>query len=240
VRTLLAHSLRPLAAALVAILVISSAGSAVTVPSPIGKLSDYGAVFDRHGRDEVNASITEISKLLSIDVYILMSWESPVPTVAQFADAVFSAWGLGSRRAILAVFLREGLDWTADVVASASVRTQLGTIDQRLEQRMSDLVAHRRVEEAVRTLFHELRDLPAAQRASAALAKTEPTDRRGVPIALAVGGPIGLATVLALLIRWRVCPRCAGILRAKRSRFGSVRGARRVYSCRRCGYRRGR
>jgi uncharacterized membrane protein YgcG len=237
VRTLLAHSLLAVVVALVGIGVLASAAN---VPSPIGKLSDYGAVFDRHGRDEVNASIAQISKLLRIDVYVLLSWESAYPSVAQFADAVFAAWNLASKRAILAVFLRTGTDWTASVVESASVRTELGAIGQRLEQRMSDLVLHRRIEEAVRALFAELNGLPAAQRASAAQPKTRAASEGGVPVAVAVGGPIAAVILLAVLIRWRICPRCGGILRVERSRFRAARDPNRVYSCRRCGYRRGR
>jgi uncharacterized membrane protein YgcG len=233
-RTLLPHSL--LALVLAAHL---GAAASVTVPSSIGNLSDYGAVFDRHGRDEVNASISQISQLLRIDVYVLVSWENSFPTTDQFADAVFSAWGLSPRRTILAVFVRTGSDWTDAVRASTSVRTELGAIDQRLQQRMADLVRHRRIEEAVRSLFTELRGLPAAQRASAALARTQTSSSRGAPVALVIGGSLGGVLALAVLIRWRICPRCAGLLRRERARYGSLGSRRAVYSCRRCGHRRG-
>jgi len=217
---------------------------AVSIPSPIGKLSDYGAVFDRHDREEMNRAIADIASLLHIDVYLLLSWESPFPAVEQFAGAVFAAWNLASKPAILAVFLRSGSDWTASVVASQTVKAQLGAIDKRLEERMADLVAHRRVEEAVRAMFDELRGLPAAQRAIAAeaAARTRPTGAptRGVPVAVVVGAVVGAVAALALLIRWRVCPRCAGLLRRERTRFRTPRASNRVYSCRRCGYRRGR
>jgi uncharacterized membrane protein YgcG len=237
VRTLLAHSL---CLVVVGTLGVSFGGSAASVPSPIGNLSDYGAVFDRHGRDEVNASIAEIAKLLRIDVYVLMSWESSYPTVAQFADAVFGAWSLSSRRVILAVFLRVGTDWTASVVASSSVRTELAGIEQRLEQRMRDLVDHRRIEEAVRALFNELRGLPAAVRARASLAKQKTASSGGgLPVAVAVGAPLACVAALAFLIYRRVCPRCAGILHTERPRFRTTRRSRRVYYCRRCEYRRG-
>jgi uncharacterized membrane protein YgcG len=238
VRTLLAHSLCLVVAG---VLGVSFAASSLSVPSPIGNLSDYGAVFDRHGRDEVNASIAEIAKLLRIDVYVLLSWENAYPTVEQLADAVFGAWNLTPRRVILAVFLRVGTDWTASVVASNGVRTELGGIDQRLEQRMRDLVDHRRIEEAVRALFNELRGLPAAVRASAALAKQKPASSGGgLPIAVAVGAPLASVAILALVIHRRVCPRCAGILRVERSRSSTARRSHSVYYCRRCGYRRGR
>jgi uncharacterized membrane protein YgcG len=236
VRTLLAHLVLALAVALLLAIPAGAAG----VPSPIGGLSDYGAVFDRHGRDEVNASIAGIAKVLRVDVYVLISWESTYPDVAQFADAAFAAWNLTPRRALLAVFLRTGTNWTAAVVASSSVRTELGAIDQRLEQRMADLVLHRRIEEAVRALFDELRGLPAAQRAAAALAKSQPRSSRGLPVAAVVGAVVAGVIVLALLVRWRVCPRCAGLLRSEHSRSRTVRASDRVYSCRRCGYRRGR
>jgi uncharacterized membrane protein YgcG len=210
------------------------------VPLPIGNLSDYGAVFDRHGRAEVDASIAEMSKLLRLDVYILLTWESDGASVSQLASAVFSAWGLAPRRALLAVFLRTGADWAASVAASSSVRAELAGIEQRLQQRMADLVEHRRIEEAVRAMFDELKRLPAAQRASAAPAKAEPSERRRAPTGAVLGGAAAFVVLLALLIRWRVCPRCAGILRAERSRVRARRRADRVYSCRRCGYRRER
>ncbi len=233
-RTLLAHLVLALVGTL---FLIAIPGNAAGVPSPIGNLSDYGAVFDRHGRDEVNASIAEIAKILRVDVYILISWESSYPDVARFADAAFAAWNLTSRRALLAVFLRTGTNWTASVVASSSVRTELGAIDQRLEQRMADLVLHRRIEEAVRALFAELRGLPAAQRATAS-AKSYPRSSHSLPVAVIVGAVVAGMIVLAVLIRWRVCPRCAGILRAERSMSRATRTSNRVYSCRRCGYRR--
>ena len=237
-RTLLAHSLCLVVAG---VLGISLAASATSVPSPIGNLSDYGAVFDRHGRDEVNASVAEIAKLLRIDVYVLLTWENAYPTVEQLADAVFGAWNLTPRRVILAVFLRVGTDWTASVAASSGVRAELGGIEQRLEQRMRDLVNHRRIEEAVRALFNELRGLPAAVRASAALAKQKPAaSGDDLPIAVAVGAPLASVAVLALVIHRRVCPRCVGILRVERSRSRTVRRSHSVYYCRRCGYRRGR
>ena len=237
-RTLLAHSLCLVVAG---VLGVSFAASALSVPSPIGNLSDYGAVFDRHGRDEVNASVAEIAKLLRIDVYVLLTWENAYPTVEQLADAVFGAWNLTPRRVILAVFLRVGTDWTASVAASSGVRAELGGIEQRLEQRMRDLVNHRRIEEAVRALFNELRGLPAAVRASAALAKQKPAaSGDDLPIAVAVGAPLASVAVLAWVIHRRVCPRCAGILRVERSRSRTVRRSHSVYYCRRCGYRRGR
>ncbi len=237
-RTLLPHSVLALAA----LLVVCLAAGAVSVPSPIGKLSDYGAVFDRHDREEVNRAIADIASLLHIDVYLLLSWESPYPTVEPFAAAVFAAWNLASKPTILAVFLRSGSDWAASVVVSPTVAAQLGAIDKRLEERMADLVAHRRVEEAVRAMFGELRGLPAAQRAieAEARARTTGAPTRGAPIAVLVAAVVGAVAVLALLIRWRVCPRCAGLLRRERTRFGTLRTANRVYSCRRCGYRRGR
>ncbi len=235
-RTLLAHSA---CLVIVGLLGFASFASAISVPLPIGNLSDYGAVFDRHGREEVNASITQISKLLRVDVYVLLTWESGYPNISQLADAVFASWNLSARRAILAVFLRTGTDWAAGVVASSTVRAELGGIEQRLEQRMADLVEHRRIEEAVRAMFDELRGLPAARRASAAQAAPRTgSSSRGVPVAVVVGAPIAVVIALALLIRWRICPRCAGVLRVERSKFRSARGGNRVYSCRRCGYRR--
>jgi len=240
VRTLLAHSLLALACFC---LVVGFQASAATVPSPIGKLSDYAAVFDRHGRDEVSAMIAETSALLHIDVYLLLSWENPYPTVDQFAAAVLAAWNLTAKPVVLAVFVRTGADWAASVAATGTVTAQLGGIAARLEDRMADLVKHRRIEEAVRSMFSELKSLPAAQKALAAQAKSRGSGAaRGageIPVAVLIGAVVGGVALLAVLIRWRVCPRCAGILFRERRSSSIASRRKRVYLCRRCGYRRG-
>ncbi len=236
-RTLLSHPLLVLGLILSALSLTCSAAPS-GVPLPIGPLSDYGAVLDRDGRDAVNARIEQTERTLGVKVYVLASWESPQPDVESFANAVFSAWGLGSGRSLLAVFLRTGGDWSASVVASASVRTQYGTLAESLERRIADLVLHKRVEEAMLSLFDGLDEIKRPAKEPRVEATSAPRSRGLSP---AVSIPLVAAGTAALvfLIHRRVCPRCGFILRiSPPSGFSRARG--RVYSCRRCGFRRQR
>ncbi len=233
-RTLLTRTLSLLGLILAALSMSSVAQSGL--PRPIGQLSDYGAVLNSSGREEINARIAQTDRTLGVKVYILASWESSQPDVDSFASAVFSAWGLGSGRSILAVFLRTGSEWSASVVASAAVRTQYGAIADSLERRMADFILHKRVEEAMLALFDGLDEIkrpvkiaPAKKPVSVRAHGLSPV----VSILLVAAG----TAVLVVLIHRRVCPRCGRILRAARPRgFSRTRG--KVYSCSRCGFRR--
>ena len=236
-RTLLTRAV-PLAGLILFSLFAMSAAAQNALPKPIGRLSDYGAVLNASGREELNARIAQTERTLGVKVYVLASWESPQPDVSSFASAVFSAWGLGSGRTILAVFLRTGATWSACVVASAPVRTQYGGITEALERRTEDLVSHNRISEAMFALFDGLDEIKRPVKAP----KTQPSgDARSrgmspvVSILLVVAG----TTVLVVLIHRRVCPRCGFILRATRP-GGFSRARRKVYSCSRCGFRRER
>ncbi len=207
------------------------------LPRPIGQLSDYGAVLDRSGREEVNARIARTEKTLGVKVYVLASWESPQPDVESFANAVFSAWGLGSSRSLLAVFLRTGGEWSASVVASAAVRTQYGALADGLERRMADLILHKRVEEAMLALFDGLDEIkrPAKEPRT----KATPQKSHGLSPVVSILLVIAGTAALVWLIHRRICPRCGFFLRASRPRgFSRTRG--KVYSCSRCGFRRQR
>ncbi|MGD9676244.1 MAG: TPM domain-containing protein [Candidatus Bipolaricaulia bacterium] len=235
-RTLLSHSL-PLFGLILAVL-STSCSAADGIPRSIGPLSDYGAVLDHSEREAILARIEQTERTLGIKVYILASWESPQPDVESFADAVFSAWGLGSSRSLLAVFLRTRGDWSASVVASGSTRSQYGAIAESLERRMADLVLHKRVEEAMSALFDGLDAIKRPVQETPAGAAPTPRTRRlspAVSVVLVVGATAGLV----LLIHRRVCPRCGAILRAGRP-IGFPGGRGTVYSCRRCGFRRQR
>ncbi|MEW5827041.1 MAG: TPM domain-containing protein [Candidatus Bipolaricaulota bacterium] len=235
-RTLLAHSLRLLIVACVALFGLSLPLDA-DLPRPIGQLSDYGAVFDRHDRDEIHGLLEDVRTRLGLEVYILISWESPYPTVREYADAVFGAWGLGGKNALLLVFLRAAGDWSASAVMSPSARTRLGPLDRTVIERTADLVLHDRIEEATRLVLSELQDLPSAQQP----AQTQPgagvsSAAKASPLVVILP-TVGGVLILAWVVSRRVCPRCGRWLRVQPVRFRSAR-SRRVYSCRRCGYRR--
>lgn len=208
---------------------------AAVLPLPIGRLSDYGAVLDRHGRERINELITSARERYGIDVYILASWENPLPTPEAFAHAVFEEWGLGDGDGILAVFLRTGLNWTVHVVASDGVRAAFDAIDRELQSRIADLVAHRRVEEAMVALFGHLDRILSPARPSSPDVGTRPG--LSSPVLLLI--LLAVVASLAAIIHWRVCPRCGRLLRSeRRPRLGRSGREHRVYSCRRCGYRR--
>lgn len=236
-RTLLAHPLRAVGAVLLACAVIPLVAAA-DLPQSIGPISDYGAVFDRHDREEISASIEEVRQLLHLDVSLLVSWENPFSDVATFAEAVFRSWGLGTKDAILAVFLRSGRTWTAAVVASSSVRARIGAIDRTLAERIHDLVSHSRIEEAARAMLAALRALPAARAATEVRPPAAARSRTGKVLGLVAGIAAGVAFLAWCIHRW-VCPRCGRLLRATTTPFRSSRSGR-VYSCRRCGFRRQR
>ncbi|MCX6094268.1 MAG: TPM domain-containing protein [Candidatus Bipolaricaulota bacterium] len=235
-RTLLTRTL-PLLGLILAALSTSSVAQS-GLPRPIGQLSDYGAALNSSGREEINARIAQTDRTLGVKVYILASWESPQPDVESFANAVFSAWGLGSSRSLLVVFLRTGTEWSASVVASASVRTQYGAIADSLEHRMADLILHDRVEEAMLALFDGLDEIKRPTKI-APPKKTSSAGSHGLSPVVSILLVAAGTAALVILIQRRVCPRCGFFLRASRRRgFSRTRG--KVYSCSRCGFRRQR
>jgi len=121
-RTLFAHPLRRLIPLFTLTLAISLSGAS-QLPRPIGNLSDYGAVLDRHGRERIDGRIASLRDRYSIDLYILASWENPFPDIDSYADAVFDYWGLNR-----------------------------GRMEEELEDGVADLVYHRRIEEAMLAL----------------------------------------------------------------------------------------
>lgn len=231
-RTLLPHSLRRLAIAIVSICLLSSLALA-QIPQPIGHLSDYGAVLDRHGRERIEGLIEEAWEHLDVEVFILASWENPYATTAAFADAVFNAWALDQRgETLLLVLVKFDRDWTHAVIGSGGTVTQSSMV--RLHDGIADLVAHRRIEEAMSAFFALLADLSdqAAPIGNSSLEERSPLTWL-IPTILAV------AVALIVGIRRFVCPRCGRILRRTSSRSGVTGGdGHRVYSCHSCGYRR--
>ncbi len=233
-RTLRAHSVHLVAVFLLSsFLVCGAVGAVDRLPRPIGYLSDYGAVFDRHGRETVGAMIDEVRTRMGLEVYVLVTWENPLPDAAALARAVQSSWGLSSKLTLLAVFLKANGDWTSSVVAGAAAVQRWGAIDVRSMRRIADLVDHNRIEEAVASLLEGLLDsAPAAD--DAARSSGEPRGLApGVSVALVVVGTI----MAALFVHRRICPRCGGILH-RETRSPHRAHSRSVYFCRRCGFRR--
>ena len=231
-RALLSHSLQlVVSAALLVGLGLGFTG----LPLPIGHLSDYGAVLDRHGREEIAHSIEKAKELYGLEVYVLASWENPLPNIDSFAQAVFTDWGLAQHASLLAVFLKDGRNWDVRVLGAPGVHASYGDLAGHLQAGIADLVEHRRVREAMTELFEQLEQRLGAPAAPPADGQQPVT---GLPPVAVVGLLFAGVLVLALLISRHVCPQCGRLLRAEtRSAFEGTASPHRVYSCRRCGYR---
>lgn len=202
------------------------------LPKPVGPVSDYGSVLDRHGREDILARIEQAKAKYGIDVWILASWDDPFDQVDRYASAVLQAWGLGQGKTLLAVFVKTKQDWSVSIVAGQATASAHPDLAATLRNGVASLVSHRRIQEAMTQLFVLL---------DRALAPTPIPRPRGpsgnvgrfIFVALGVGAAFGLM-VLALR---RICPRCGRILRLGKRHSVSTYG-RRVYFCRRCGYTR--
>ena len=223
-RTLFAHPLRRLIPLFTLTLAISLSGAS-QLPRPIGNLSDYGAVLDRHGRERIDGRIASLRDRYSIDLYILASWENPFPDIDSYADAVFDYWGLNRGRTLLAVFLRSDGSWDVRIRASDGIRAGYARLEEELEDGVADLVYHRRIEEAMLALCDTIERILSPTEVGGAPSLS------GFPTLSAVALVLAGAAGLAVLIHRRICPRCGRILRL---------GADGVYYCRRCGFRRHR
>jgi hypothetical protein len=126
------------------------------VPRAIGHLSDYGNVLDRHGRDRIESRIADAWQRFSLDVYVLASWEDPFDDPNRFAIAVQESWGLDAGRTLLAVFLLSHDDWSVRVLPGRVTMAGAPSLAVSLENGIRDLVAHRRIEEAMVALFDEI------------------------------------------------------------------------------------
>ena len=234
-RKLLAHRLRPLRGSLlwvpIALLLLSNIASGL--PLPIGALNDYGNVLDRHGRERIGTLISDAQASYAVDVSILVSWENPYDSIDQYAYAILDSWGLARGSTILAVFLKAGRDWEVRVLCGDGVTRVHPSLSLQLQAGISDLVAHRRIEEAMVALFGVLDEqikLGSVQKTA-----TGAGTGRTVWIVLLIVG-LGVA---ALFVTRRVCPRCGHILRRRtRPSLRSYREQDVVYYCRRCGYTR--
>ena len=219
---------------LVLSLLCGAGAGAATVPLPIGPLSDYGNVLNRHGRDRVLSLIHEAQARHGISVSILASWEDPNQDLALYAHAVLESWGLASARTLLAVFLRQNDAWHVKLLAGAQTAAAYPGLAQGIEAGLRDLVAHERIEEAMVQLF-ALLDAWLAPRQTAA----QPSGHVGrTVLIIAFIAAVGVA---AIFIHRRICPRCGRILRIREERGFGLYGRRdTVYYCPRCGFTRTR
>jgi len=207
--------------------------AAEALPLPIGALNDYGNVLDRHGRERINALISAAKARYGIDITILASWDNPYDTIDGYAYAILDEWGLAKGNTILAVFLKGGKDWQVKVLGGDEVARSHPGLPAQLEEGISDLVVHRRIEEAMVALFSVLDGKIHAPPTQGATTKND--SNRVLLVALTVLG-VGLA---AFLVSRRICPRCGHILhRRVRPSFRSYGGEDVVYYCRHCGYTR--
>jgi predicted RNA-binding Zn-ribbon protein involved in translation (DUF1610 family) len=204
------------------------------LPLPIGPLSDYGAVLDRHGREEIGELIDQALVRTGLEVHILATWENPLSDTRTLAETLLSTWKLSQRNAILAVFVRTATGWSAAVAVTDRVRASRGNIDRDLERRIADLVRHDRIKEAMFELLDGLSSSAPKAASPAGASKT-----RGISPAVSIPAVVGGIALLAVWVHRRVCPRCGAILRMQHTRT-LARPIRRVYSCPRCGFRRER
>jgi uncharacterized membrane protein YgcG len=234
-RELLTHSLRSLSGALVFIclvlLLVSYTGK--SLPLPIGALNDYGNVLDRHGRERVNNLIDAAKLRYGIEVSILASWENPYDNVDRYTYEILDSWGLAVGNTILAVFAKKGRDWEVRIVSGQQATKSYPNLAYVLQSGIEDLVAHRRVSEAMVALFSEL-DKEIGTDKQDVDTKGEGSDR-GLWIVLLVVGMGGAI----FFVSQRVCPRCGRILRRRtRPSIGSYNEENVVYYCRHCSYTR--
>jgi len=227
-RTLFAHPIRRLIP-LLFLTVALSVSAGAPLPRPIGPLSDYGNVLDRHGRETIDALIEEAHDRCSVDVYILASWENPLPDIGAYADAIFDYWGLNRGKTILAVFLRTDGSWEVRIRGSDGIHASYGRLEEGLGTGIADLVSHRRIEEAMIALFDGL------ERTLGPTAGETPSRSASHPlviVALVIAGAAGIG----FLIHRRICPRCGRILHV--TIVFEQGHKRRVYYCRHCGFHR--
>ena len=231
-RELFAHSVHSLILGLVLISILSFSGtSAPALPRPIGNVSDYGNVLNRYGRDEISSLIKSARTRYGIEVYILASWDDPYHDINRYAVAILNAWGIATGRTLLAVFVRTGLDWNVRVIAGTALATAVPGIASYVQTSITDLVAHRRVQEAMAAIF------PAINRRFSGVTTAASTGHSHVGRIIAVVLVVLGLSGAAFFVHRRVCPRCGHILRVRRTR-GLYGREDVVYYCPHCHYTR--
>lgn len=223
-----------LRSALFLCLLFALTGVAASLPHPIGPLCDYGNVLDRHGRERINALIEEAKSRSAIEVTILASWENPYEDIDRYSYALLDAWDLSRGKTLFAVFLKEGRNWQVRVLPGDQTAVAYPGLAASIEAGITDLVEHRRIEEAMVKFFSLLSVWISPMGDGAAPV----VDRRGTVL---LSGLLVLVVLIvaAIFISRRVCPRCGHLLRVRETRAFGPYGARDVvYYCRRCGYSR--
>ncbi len=230
-RKLLAHPVHPLNTGVLFLLVVLIYSTvAFPLPRPIGQLSDYGNVLDRHGRDKINSLIQTAKARYGIDVYILASWEDPFNDLDRYAVEVLNYWGIASGRTLLAVFMRTGRDWEVRVLCGTALAASHRGLAGYVRESISDLVAHRRIREAMEAIF------PAIDRNLAGVVQGATSSQGNAGRIVLVIFVVFLLAGAALFAHSRICPRCGHVLRVRRTR--GLYGEDVVYYCPHCHYTR--
>lgn len=227
-----AHPVRPLSSgAFLLLIILIYSAVAFPLPRPIGQLSDYGNVLDRHGRDKVNSLIETAKARYGIEVYILASWEDPFNDLDRYAVEVLNYWGIASGNTLLAVFMKTGRDWDVRVLSGTMLASSHRELARYVRESISDLVAHQRIREAMEAIF------PAIDRNLAGAVQGATSSRGNTGRIILVIFVIFLLAGAAFFAHSRICPRCGHILRVRRTR-GLYGGEDVVYYCPHCRYTR--
>ena len=214
---------------------ISIGAKSYCLPRPIGQLSDYGNVLDRHGRERITSLIEKTRERFGIDVYILASWEDPYGDPNRYAVALLDTWNLARGKTLLAVFLKTGKDWDVAILSGELTTAAYPELAYKVKAGIAQLVQHRRIEEAMVALFEVLQ----RQLSPGTQARQPVSNRRGSRV-LSVLLSLGALGLVAFFIHRRICPRCGRILRVRKRRaFGPYQKKGDViYYCQRCSYSR--
>lgn len=238
-RELLTDSLHPLTRllrflTLLVVLIAEVSLHTYGLPPPIGRLSDYGNVLDRYGRERINALIDQAYQRFGIEIYILASWESPGGDINHFAYALLDAWDLIHGQTLLVVFLKTENSWDVRVLAGEKTAASYPQLATHLEEGVRNLVTNRRIEEAMVELFDVLgKYLLTGTRAVAK--GNNGGDNRLLYVFLF----LAFLALTAVFIHRRICPRCGRVLRVQRTRsLTTDRQESVIYYCVRCGYSR--
>jgi len=208
------------------------------LPQSIGAISDYGNVLNHRGRLDLAQRAEGVQASFGIDVYMLATWESPMPHVGDLASGIMTAWGIADDPSLLIVFLRdESGDWMSSVRAGAGIRPPWPGLSSGVANAIEDPVSNGIIQEAMAAVFDYLEGGYAA--VPGEVSQSEP----GRAIRLAT---LCLGLAAAAWIAWRrICPRCGRFLRKETLRDptrhrGSLVGGRRssIYLCPKCGYQR--